>query len=160
MFFCFVFYVKALSTGTIPNFLDLLRNFDSSELTDDNLIDRLQESGRKIVFYGDDTWLKLFPGRFEREEGTTSFFVSDTVEVDTNVTRNVEKELLNNDWDVMILHYLGLDHIGHWQGPSSSLMPAKQREMDGVIAMVLKSLAHTDRMQAQRAARSRQPAPL
>jgi hypothetical protein len=26
--------------------------------------------------YGDDTWLKLFPGTFDRAEGTTSFFVS------------------------------------------------------------------------------------
>jgi hypothetical protein len=26
--------------------------------------------------YGDDTWLKLFPGMFDRADGTTSFFVS------------------------------------------------------------------------------------
>ena len=26
--------------------------------------------------YGDDTWLKLFPGMFLRKDGTTSFFVS------------------------------------------------------------------------------------
>lgn len=25
---------------------------------------------------GDDTWLKLFPGLFERHDGVTSFFVS------------------------------------------------------------------------------------
>jgi hypothetical protein len=30
----------------------------------------------KLVMYGDDTWLKLFPGTFHRSEGTTSFFVS------------------------------------------------------------------------------------
>lgn len=30
-----------------------------------------------MVFYGDDTWLKLFPGDFfGRSEGTSSFFVS------------------------------------------------------------------------------------
>jgi ethanolaminephosphotransferase len=148
-----------MTTGTIPNFLDLLRNFDSSEIGDDNLVDRLAQSGRRLLFYGDDTWLKLFPGRFERSEGTTSFFVSDTVVVDSNVTRNVERELRAADWDVLLLHYLGLDHIGHWQGPRSSLMPAKQREMDGVVAMLLRALAHSDRVAAQRAARSRQPPP-
>jgi hypothetical protein len=26
--------------------------------------------------YGDDTWLKLFPGTFHRSDGTSSFFVS------------------------------------------------------------------------------------
>ena len=32
----------------------------------------------------------------------------DTVEVDNNVTRHLKPELENNDWDVMILHYLGI----------------------------------------------------
>lgn len=26
--------------------------------------------------YGDDTWLKLFPDKFQRADGTSSFFVS------------------------------------------------------------------------------------
>jgi hypothetical protein len=30
----------------------------------------------KLVMYGDDTWLKLFPNTFERADGTSSFFVS------------------------------------------------------------------------------------
>ena len=30
----------------------------------------------KLVMYGDDTWLKLFPGVFDRADGTSSFFVS------------------------------------------------------------------------------------
>jgi ethanolaminephosphotransferase len=37
--------------------------------------------------------------------------------VDNNVTRHVPEELGNNDWNAMILHYLGLDHIGHKAGP-------------------------------------------
>ena len=36
---------------------------------------------RNLTMFGDDTWLKLFPGRFVREDGTTSFFVSDYTEV-------------------------------------------------------------------------------
>ena len=27
--------------------------------------------------------------------------------------------IVQNDWDVMVLHYLGLDHIGHIQGNRS-----------------------------------------
>jgi ethanolaminephosphotransferase len=41
----------------------------------------------------------------------------DTVEVDNNVTRHLEHEMSSRDWDVLVLHYLGLDHIGHYQGP-------------------------------------------
>ncbi len=159
--------------------------------------------------FGDDTWLKLFPGRFVREDGTTSFFVSDYTEVscwffslvdsrykflaamltlilhfssttvsfaaavvvvpaavaaaanlvlaypylflplipwlmlielfffcgiflksfinqvDKNVSRHLDVETASRDWDASVLHYLGLDHIGHLAGPSSPLVPGK-----------------------------------
>ena len=41
----------------------------------------------------------------------------DFTEVDRNVTRHVPGELSNSDWNTLILHYLGLDHIGHKGGP-------------------------------------------
>ena len=37
--------------------------------------------------------------------------------MDNNVTRHLDDELHRKDWDVLILHYLGLDHIGHLGGP-------------------------------------------
>jgi ethanolaminephosphotransferase len=40
------------------------------------------------------------------------------------VTRHVPGELLNRDWDAMILHYLGLDHIGHKAGPRRFVLSA------------------------------------
>ena len=36
----------------------------------------------------------------------------------------------------MILHYLGLDHIGHIIGPKSHLVPLKLKEMDDVIRKI------------------------
>lgn len=41
----------------------------------------------------------------------------DFTEVDNNVTRHVPDELRNSDWNAMVMHYLGLDHIGHKAGP-------------------------------------------
>lgn len=41
-----------------------------------------------------------------------------------------------DDWDVMILHYLGLDHIGHIAGPSSPLIGPKLQEMDDIVKML------------------------
>ena len=32
--------------------------------------------------------------------------------VDLNVTRHLDFELKQNDWTLLILHYLGLDHVG------------------------------------------------
>lgn len=37
----------------------------------------------------------------------------------------------------MILHYLGLDHIGHMGGPRSKLMPNKLSEMDNIIRRIV-----------------------
>ena len=36
----------------------------------------------------------------------------------------------------MVLHYLGLDHIGHISGPRSPLIPDKLKEMDHVIKKI------------------------
>lgn len=53
--------LKAINTGGIPTFLEAKNNFDSSELSEDNLIRQMRDNGRGVVFMGDDTWVKLFP---------------------------------------------------------------------------------------------------
>lgn len=70
-------------TGRVPGFIDVVWNFGtlSAELREDNLIQKLFQSGKKMNFFGDDTWLKLFPNCFMRIDGTTSFVVSDYKEV-------------------------------------------------------------------------------
>ncbi|XP_012941820.1 GPI ethanolamine phosphate transferase 2 [Aplysia californica] len=132
--------IKAITTGNIPSFIDVVLNFGSVALEEDNIVSQLKAAGKNIVFFGDDTWLKLFPDHFLRSDGTTSFFVTDYTEVDRNVTRHLPSELIKNDWDVMILHYLGLDHIGHTAGPSSNLVRPKLGEMDDVIEQIYKSM--------------------
>lgn len=130
--------VKAITTGSVPSFVDLILNFaesdTSSTLKDqDSWLGQLRAKGGKLVMYGDDTWLRLFPDFFHRSDGTTSFFVSDFTEVDHNVTRHIPSELSRDDWSAMTLHFLGLDHIGHKTGPKGPNMPAKQAEMDGIV---------------------------
>ena len=56
--------------------------------------------------------------------------------MDLNVTRHIDGELAKTDWNLMVLHYLGLDHIGHLEGPHSKLMPAKLLEMESVFEKV------------------------
>ncbi|EEC01430.1 conserved hypothetical protein [Ixodes scapularis] len=132
--------IKTLLTGTVPGFGDVLLNFNADVLHDDNLVHQARASGKKTVFYGDDTWLRILPGCFDRYEGTTSFFVSDYTEVDRNVSRHVPSEMEATDWDWLVLHYLGLDHIGHTHGPSSSLVDDKLAEMDGILSTMYASL--------------------
>ncbi|EFX00445.1 GPI ethanolamine phosphate transferase [Grosmannia clavigera kw1407] len=140
--------LKALTTGSTPSFLDVVLNVDegdrsSSLASQDTWLAqmRARQPDQKLLLYGDDTWLKLFPDTFDRADGTTSFFVSDFTDVDRNVTRHVAGELAAADWSVLVLHYLGLDHIGHKGGPHSPHMTAKQREMDDVVRLVCDALA-------------------
>jgi len=44
----------------------------------------------------------------------------------------------------MILHYLGLDHIGHISGPRSPLVPEKLKEMDNVIKKIHNQFQHSE----------------
>ncbi|KAF5454416.1 hypothetical protein F2P56_024083 [Juglans regia] len=96
--------------------------------------------GWKMVMLGDETWLKLFPRLFMRHDGVSSFFVKDTVQVDHNVSRHLGDELSRDDWHLLILHYLGLDHVGHIGGRNSILMAPKLLEMDELVKMIHTSI--------------------
>ncbi|XP_025777222.1 GPI ethanolamine phosphate transferase 2 isoform X2 [Puma concolor] len=137
--------VKALMTGSLPGFIDVVRNLNSPALLEDNVITQAKAAGKRMIFYGDETWVKLFPQHFVEYDGTTSFFVSDYTEVDDNVTRHLDKVLKRGDWDVLILHYLGLDHIGHISGPSSPLIGHKLSEMDNILMKIHTSLLSEER---------------
>ncbi|KDE09092.1 hypothetical protein MVLG_00808 [Microbotryum lychnidis-dioicae p1A1 Lamole] len=158
--------LKALTTGSNPTFLDAIMNLAEGTApvlqNVDSWVRQLalgdEAVGRKpmkVVFAGDDTWLRMFPEEwFSWAEGVSSFFVSDTVTVDTNVTRHLDALLSRTssstksppaDWDVLLLHYLGLDHVGHLGGPNSPLMHPKQVEMDKVVERIFKTLEERDR---------------
>ncbi len=74
--------IKALTTGSIPSFLDVILNFAESDTSstlaqqDTWLAQMRAKRHGKLIMYGDDTWLKLFPDTFSRADGTSSFFVS------------------------------------------------------------------------------------
>jgi len=74
--------LKAITTGSIPSFLDMILNFAESDTTsslayqDTWLAQMKAKRDGKLIMYGDDTWLKLFPNTFDRSDGTSSFFVS------------------------------------------------------------------------------------
>lgn len=125
--------IKSITTGNVPQFVDIVFNLASTEIIADSFLHQADFKNKNMVFYGDETWLKLYPKMFLRSEGTSSFYVNDFTEVDQNVTRHLEQELNNDDWDIMFLHYLGLDHIGHVYGPFSNLIPDKLKEMDDVF---------------------------
>lgn len=142
--------IKALISGTIPSYADIVYNLVSkvSSFEDDNIVKIAQAHNKTLVFYGDDTWLSLFDrSTFKRSQETLSFFASDYTTVDTNVTIRAipETEPAIIDWDYLILHYLGLDHIGHVYGTNKhDLISRKLLEMDEVIKKIYDNMNSRD----------------
>ncbi|PVU98743.1 hypothetical protein BB559_001314 [Furculomyces boomerangus] len=149
--------IKALMTGTIPSYVDAVTNLleshkesENSSDQEDSVIWQLVNNKKKnIHMFGDDTWLRLFPNSFKAHDGTTSFYVFDTTEVDNNVTRHIDSLFTDKKddehvWDGVILHYLGLDHIGHLEGPKSKMMCPKQTEMDGIVSKLYNNIVKSD----------------
>ncbi|KKY23761.1 putative gpi ethanolamine phosphate transferase [Diplodia seriata] len=137
--------LKGLTTGTLPTFIDAGSNFAGTAIEEDNLIAQLRNASKNIVHLGDDTWHSLFPGYFDPEltRPYDSFNVWDLHTVDNGVTEHLFPYLQPGQaakWDVLIGHYLGVDHAGHRYGPDHPAMTAKLQEMDDVFRRVIKLL--------------------
>ncbi|TDH67073.1 hypothetical protein CCR75_004249 [Bremia lactucae] len=133
--------LKGLTTGSLPTFLDIKDNMArSNQIVEDNLLRQLRAQQRKIVFMGDDTWESLYAREFTRNFAFDSFNVKDLHSVDHGVTKHLFPELLKPDWDLLIAHYLGVDHVGHTHGPSSVYMADKLDEMNGILKRLIQTL--------------------
>ncbi|KAK3719724.1 mannose-ethanolamine phosphotransferase gpi13 [Vermiconidia calcicola] len=137
--------LKGLTTGTLPTLLDAGSNFAGTAIDEDNLIEQLYNAGKKVVHLGDDTWHSLFPGYFEPNltRSYDSFNVWDLHTVDNGVNEHLFPLLepsMSERWDVIIGHYLGVDHAGHRYGPDHPAMTAKLKQMDEVFRRIIAAL--------------------
>ena len=137
--------LKGLTTGTLPTFIDIGSNFAGTAINEDNLLMQMRDQGKRIVHLGDDTWTALFPGYFEGNlsRAYDSLNVWDLHSVDNGVNEHIFPLLEKNlspQWDIMIGHYLGVDHAGHRYGPNHPAMKAKLEQMDKVLRNLVAKL--------------------
>ncbi|XP_028029499.1 GPI ethanolamine phosphate transferase 3-like isoform X2 [Bombyx mandarina] len=129
--------VKALVTGSLPTFIDASSNFAAMELQEDNIIDQVVNAGHHAVLLGDDTWSRLMPRRWFRAHTMYSFHTWDLDTVDIEVDSKIYDELKKDDWDLLVAHYLGVDHAGHRYGPNHSEMKRKLDETNARIEKII-----------------------
>ncbi|XP_029108835.1 GPI ethanolamine phosphate transferase 3 [Scleropages formosus] len=132
--------IKGFTTGSLPTFVDVGNNFASSAVLEDNLVRQLARAGKRVVFMGDDTWESLFPNQFYRSLPFPSFNVKDLHTVDDGILKHLYGTMEGADWDVLIAHFLGVDHCGHRFGPDHPAMADKLTQMDQVIRSVIRRL--------------------
>ncbi|KAL3512488.1 hypothetical protein ACH5RR_025205 [Cinchona calisaya] len=136
--------LKGLTTGGLPTFIDVGNSFGAPAIIEDNLIYQLAQNGKRVVMMGDDTWVQLFPHHFHTSYPFPSFNVKDLHTVDNGCIEHLLPSLYKEDWDVLIAHFLGVDHAGHILGVDSNLMIEKLEQYNGIlekVVEVLKSLS-------------------
>lgn len=139
--------LKGLTTGSLPTFIDAGSNFDGSVIEEDNIIKQLYEQGKQIYFVGDDTWDSLFsPFLSSQSKPFESLNVWDLDTVDNGVISYFEEHLIDTasegdkDWDILIGHMLGVDHVGHKYGPNHFTMREKLLQVNAFIEKIMSAI--------------------
>ncbi|XVE52811.1 hypothetical protein DITRI_Ditri02bG0154100 [Diplodiscus trichospermus] len=129
--------LKGLTTGALPTFIDVGNSFGAPAIVEDNFITQLIQNGKRVVMMGDDTWTQLFPNHFNKSYPYPSFNVKDLDTVDNGCIEHLLPSLYQQDWDVLIAHFLGVDHAGHIYGVNSTAMIKKLEQYNTVLEKVI-----------------------
>ncbi|KII84903.1 hypothetical protein PLICRDRAFT_345660 [Plicaturopsis crispa FD-325 SS-3] len=132
--------IKGITTGSLPTFVDMGSNFGGSSIDEDSIIAQLRLAGKKIALMGDDTWMTVFPDVFHHNMTFPydSFNVEDLHTVDEGVITHLMPLLKTpQSWDLIIGHFLGVDHVGHRLGPDHPTMRTKLQQMNDVLKEVI-----------------------
>lgn len=137
--------LKGLTTGSLPTFIDAGSNFDGDTVYEDNLLRQLFEQNRRVAFAGDETWTAMFSPYLHPNLTFPydSLNVWDLNTVDNGVIDNVFPLLepaRQQEWDVLIGHFLGVDHCGHRYGPEHYAMKDKLHQMNDIISKVMEQI--------------------
>lgn len=136
--------LKSMTTGCLPTFFDISSSFNAAPISEDNIIGQLHRSGKKLAFVGDMTWASLFPTQWSHSSTPLPCYnVMDLHTVDDGIISRFQDLVFGNrthEWDVLVAHYLGIDHAGHTHGVQSPAMATKLAQIDNHIEHVVKEL--------------------
>lgn len=129
--------LKGLTTGGLPTFIDVGNSFGAPAIIEDNLIYQMVHNEKRVLMMGDDTWVQLFPKHFNKSFPFPSFNVKDLHTVDNGCIEHIFPSLYKDDWDVLIAHFLGVDHAGHISGVDSTQMIEKLEQYNTILEQIV-----------------------
>ncbi|CAA9990933.1 GPI ethanolamine phosphate transferase 3, putative [Plasmodium knowlesi strain H] len=121
--------LKSMVIGSIPNYLDLNENFSPSDDIQDNFIEQLYYNRKTVTAIGDDTLVKLTKN-VSRKLVYESFNIFDLYELDNKSKNHFYEEYPLDYWDLLYVHVLGVDHVGHVGKPNSRKMKSVLKDFD------------------------------
>ena len=87
-----------------------------------------------VVFYGDHIWAPQFGEWFTRFLDWPSFDLNDLDTLDANTSAEVLRELdEGSDFDIMVLHMIGVDNAGHTFGSFHPEITRKLKDIEGFL---------------------------
>lgn len=134
--------VKSILTGALPTFIDFKDNIQSDEIQEDNIIYQLGAINKTSIFVGDTVWIELLPNSFIRTYPYNPHNVRDLDTVDSGV-RKYFREEMNKDWNIMIGHMLGVDHVGHRYDANHPEMSRKLLEVNDFIGELVQNMTES-----------------
>ena len=138
--------LKGLTTGGLPTFADISGSFGGANVDEDSWVEqvKLHHTGenQKIAFVGDDTWIDLFPTQFDESYPYPSFNTRDLDTVDDGCLLHLPRLLnaIGSVFEVVVVHFLGVDHVGHTYGPNNIHMNQKLEQMDLALLKILQKI--------------------
>ncbi len=156
--------LKGLTTGGLPTFADISGSFGGANVDEDSWVQQLHDvpiakrnlaeyrNGNERValmgFVGDDTWVDLFPNQFDDSHPYPSFNTRDLDTVDNGCLLHLPRLLesfgssssmgkMGKFFELIVVHFLGVDHVGHTYGPHNEHMDAKLNQMDDTLQAIL-----------------------
>mmetsp|Transcript_5927 Transcript_5927/g.16869 ORF Transcript_5927/g.16869 Transcript_5927/m.16869 type:complete len:903 (+) Transcript_5927:395-3103(+) len=146
--------LKGLTTGSLPTFADISGSLGGASIEEDSWVEQLKRTPHskrglsypsKLGFVGDDTWADLYPRQFDESYPFPSFNTRDLDTVDNGCLDRLPKLLKNlrmngttpDELEVIVSHFLGVDHVGHTYGPHDKHMAEKLNQMDVALSTTL-----------------------
>eukprot|EP00934_Nitzschia_sp_Nitz4_P003918 Nitzschia sp. Nitz4//scaffold3_size479765//417414//422217//NITZ4_000178-RA/size479765-processed-gene-1.550-mRNA-1//-1//CDS//3329550992//3908//frame0 len=153
--------LKGLTTGSLPTFADISGNMGGANIDEDSWVQQLKDTPygmrglfhpSRLGFVGDDTWVDLFPTQFDESFPFPSFNTRDLDTVDNGCLAELPRLLKHlktsgaspEELEVIVSHFLGVDHVGHTYGPHDKHMHEKLRQMDVALSTTLEILDESD----------------
>ncbi|OII73654.1 uncharacterized protein cubi_03452 [Cryptosporidium ubiquitum] len=147
------FRVKSMMSGENPGLMELLSVLRPKSNVDSSTILRnLYTHNMKSVVLGDDTWSLLYDQLIHYEYKYESLNIRNFDNLDDYVEEKSHLFLDSNnsdykkynDWRFMVMHFIGVDHIGHYIGINNQFMSNKLSQMDQLAKQTLQMLLKID----------------
>ncbi|SCQ16959.1 GPI ethanolamine phosphate transferase 3, putative [Plasmodium ovale] len=131
--------LKSMLIGTVPNYMDVNENFTPNDNTQDNFVEQLYYNEKVVTAIGDDTITKLTKS-IKKKLVYESFNIYDLHTLDGKLMEHFYEEYPLNDWDVLYIHVLGVDHVGHMEKPNSRTMKNVLTKFDVFINDIINKI--------------------